>query len=72
MRKKNFLCFTLFRGGGLDQKCESSHFFFFFRVRTSLSQHHYVDFIKDLLFRHTVNLSNKKLNKGIDKIREID
>ena len=26
--KKNFLSFTLFRGGGLDQKCESSYFFF--------------------------------------------
>ena len=29
MRKKILSSFTLFRGGGLDQKCESSHFFFF-------------------------------------------
>ena len=28
-KKIKFLSFTLFRGGGgLDQKCESSHFFF--------------------------------------------
>ena len=28
-KKNKFLSFTLFRGGGLDQKCEISHFFLF-------------------------------------------
>ena len=30
MKKKNFLGFTLFKGGGVpEQKCEISHLFFF-------------------------------------------
>ena len=33
MRKKKLLSFTLFRGEGLDQKCKSSHFFFFLREK---------------------------------------
>ena len=33
-KKINFLCFTLFRGGGPDPKCEISHFFFYFSNET--------------------------------------